>query len=70
VCIEKYKDHEQSVASIKTSIHNLLPNHNFTFEQIIQHLAQYNTKQVSLVLNEMIDNDELTTHPNKTIHIN
>lgn len=70
VCIEKYKEQEHASASMKKHILSITKKNHFTFDQILKELPQFNSKQLSTVLNEMIDNDELFIHSDKTIHQN
>lgn len=70
VCIEKYKEQEHASATMKKHILNITKKNHFTFDQILKELSQFNSKQLSTVLNEMIDNDELFIHSDKTIHQN
>lgn len=70
VCIENNKQHQLINQIIKKQILTLLSKKAFKFEDILNYLPQINSKQLSEVINQMIDNSELAVHTDNTIYKN
>ena len=70
VCVEKNKNQAAIHASIKGQLLPLLNKKALRFEAIIDALSAINGKQLSDVINKMIDDDELRVHSDNTIYVN
>ena len=70
VCVEKNKERQKTEEPIKKEITALLHQQPKTFEGIINALQSYNAKDLSDIINRMIDDELLAVHTDNTIYVN
>lgn len=70
VCVEKHKQRQAIEEPIKKEIFELLKQQPKTFEGIINALQKYNAKDLSNIINRLIDDEFLAVHSDNTIYVN
>jgi ATP-dependent DNA helicase RecQ len=70
VCIEKHKQQQVIHNTIKPQVLSLLNKGALKFEAIIDALSTINSKDLSVVINDLIDDEILSVHTDNTIYIN
>jgi ATP-dependent DNA helicase RecQ len=70
VCVEKHKQKQATHNIIKPQVLSLLSKGALKFEAIIDALSAINSKDLSIVINDLIDNEILSVHTDSTIYIN
>ncbi len=70
VCVEKNKERQKTEEPIKKEIIALLNQQPKTFEGIINMLQKYNAKDLSDIINRLIDDEFLAVHTDNTIYVN
>ncbi len=70
VCVEKNKQKQAIEEPIKKEIFSLLKIKPKTFEGIIHALQKYNAKDLSDIINQLIDDELLAVHSDNTIYVN
>jgi len=70
VCIEKHKQQQVIRNTIKPQVLSLLSKGALKFEAIIDALSTINSKDLSAVINDLIDDEILSVHTDNTIYIN